>query len=113
MAGASQGNKLGFIGKPLPPLICGNNHCTTLALSCRHCSCSISRAFPGRTHCPFECPIRCHNQRGSCQGWTAGGHCLPGSWACDDITTACQAEWRAFAATLDSARVAGTNEIHF
>ena len=111
--GAPQPNKVGFCGKPYSPLICGNNHGLTAPLSCRLCSCAISRAYPGRIHYPFECPIRLHTQRGSCPGWTAAGLRIPASWAGDDITPACQAEWRTFAATLEPARVVGSNEVRF
>ncbi len=58
---------------------------------------AISRKFPGRLHRAFEYPFRYHAVRGSGPGWTASGNRIPASWLGDDITTACQVEWRKFA----------------
>jgi len=103
----------GFIGKALSALIIGNNHGVTIPGNPRTCACAISKAFPGRTHFPFECPIKYHAHRGVCPGWTATGLRIPTAWAGDDITPATQAEWRAFQATLTSANVAGRTEVSF
>jgi hypothetical protein len=103
----------GFIGKALSALIIGTNHGVTIQGNPRCCTCAISRAFPGRTHFPFECPIKYHAQRGVCPGWTAAGVRIPTAWVGDDITQATQAEWRAFQATLTSANVAGRTEVSF
>ena len=103
----------GFCGKTLSPLICGNNFGATISTNLRLCHCAISRAFPGRTHYPFECPLRYYSHHGRCPGWTAAGTRVPGAWAGDDITTATQAEWRAFQPTLSSANAAGPTEVTF
>jgi hypothetical protein len=55
-APAQQPKATGFIGKVL---IIGNSHGVT-------CSCAISRLFPGRTHFPFECPLKQHAHRSMC-----------------------------------------------
>jgi hypothetical protein len=104
---------MGFSGKTISALVCGNNFGTTISTNLRYCACAVSRAFPGRTHYPFECPLRYHTHHGRCPGWTAAGIRVPGAWAGDDITTATQAEWRAFQATLLSANVAGPTEVTF
>ena len=103
-----------FVGKTVSPLICGNNFGIVLLGNPRQCTCAISKAFPGRIHHPFECPLRLHQQKGACPGWTPAGQRIPSAWAGDDITTATQAEWRALQATLPSALVAkGTPDITF
>ena len=61
----------------------------------------------------FECPIRYHAVRNQCPGWTASGERIPASWNGDDITTACQAEWKAFSASLTQARAANGAEVQF
>jgi hypothetical protein len=104
---------LGFIGKALSALIIGTNHGVAIPGNPRLCTCVISKAFPGRTHFPFECPIKYHAHRGVCPGWTATGLRIPTAWSGDDITAATQAEWRAFQATLANANVAGRTEVSF
>ena len=104
----------GFLGKPVSHIICGNNFGQTLAGGkSRPCSCLISRAFQGRIHYPFECPLRYHAQRGACPGWTATGARIPSAWNGDDITPATQAEWRTLVTTLPSAFSAGSVEVKF
>jgi hypothetical protein len=103
----------GFLGKPISPLICGTNFGTDLKGPSRQCSCAITRAFPGRSHYPFECPFKHHVQRGSCPGWTSNGTRIPSAWAGDDITPATQAEWRAMVPSLPTARAAGGQEAQF
>ena len=105
--------RTGFLGKPVSALICGKNFGVTIPGTFRLCSCPISRAFTGHTHYPFECPFRYHAQRGGCPGWTAAGTRIPASWVGDDITPACQAEWRTLAGSLPSARIAGSTEVNF
>jgi len=73
----------------------------------------VTRAYPARAHRTFECPIKYWALRGGCPGWTAAGVRIPTHWNGDDITTVCQAEWRAFAATLPSARSMGSAEAKF
>jgi hypothetical protein len=102
----------GFCGKTVSPLICGNNFGTTIVTTLRLCNCNVSRAFPGRTHYPFECPLRYYSHHGRCPGWTAAGTRVPGAWAGDDITTATQAEWRTLQPTLLSANAAGQTEVN-
>ena len=103
-----------FVGKIVSPLICGNNFGIALLGTPRQCSCSIARAFPGRIHHPFECPLRLHQLKGACPGWTPTGQRIASAWAGDNITTATQAEWRVFQATLPTALVAkGTQDITF
>jgi hypothetical protein len=103
-----------FVGKIVSPLICGNNFGIALLGTPRQCACSISRAFPGRIHHPFECPLRLHQLKGACPGWTPAGQRIASAWAGDNITTATQAEWRVFQATLPTALVAkGTQDITF
>jgi hypothetical protein len=103
-----------FVGKIVSPLICGNNFGITLLGTPRQCVCSISRAFPGRIHHPFECPLRLHQLKGTCPGWTPTGQRIASAWTGDNITTATQAEWRVFQATLPTALVAkGTQDITF
>ena len=109
----ASGNRIGFIGKPLSALICGKNFGVTVPGTPRLCTCPISRAFTGHSHFPLECPFRYHAHRGSCPGWTATGQRIPAAWAGDDITPACQAEWRTFAASLPISKIAGTTEIQF
>ena len=101
-------------GKVVPPLIYGNNFGIVLPGNPRTCSCTISRAFPGRIHHPFEFPLRLHQMKGSCPGWTPTGLRIPSAWSGDNITTATQAEWRTLQATLLPAIVAkGTPDITF
>jgi hypothetical protein len=107
--GRTTGTQPGFSCKVLSPLICGQNFGTNL----RYCSCAVARAFPGRLHYPFECPIRYYSHHGRCPGWTHTGTRVPGAWAGDDITAATQAEWRTFQPTLLSADVAGATEVTF
>ena len=79
----------------------------------RPCICPISVAFPGRHHHPFECPIRIHAAHGRCPGWTAAGACIPASWNGEDLTPACQAEWRAFAPSLPVSNIARGQVVNF
>ena len=102
-----------FVGKPISVLICGRNFGFAVQSQSRPCSCAIFRAFPGSVHYPFECPLKYHAQRGSCPGWTNTGQRIPASWSGDDITPACQAEWRAFAGPLPTARTAGNRDAAF
>ena len=81
----------GFIGKALSAPIIGTNHGVTVPGTPRLCACAISKASPGRTHFPFECPIKYHAHRGVCPGWTTTGLRNPTAWAGDDITPATQA----------------------
>jgi hypothetical protein len=106
-------NNAAFTAKPLSPLIIGNNFGVGNPNQGRPCPCSISLAFPGRTHRAFECPIRYWLVHGTCPGWNADGTRVPSSWAGDDITTACQAQWRNFVPTLRSARTAGAPDVQF
>jgi hypothetical protein len=58
--------------------------------------------------------VRLHQLKGACPGWTPAGLRIPSAWAGDNITTATQAEWRTFQATLTSALVAkGSPDITF
>ena len=102
-----------YVGKPLSPLIVGNNFGIEPPVGGRPCSCAVARRFVGRVHRAFECPLRYHFVCGSCPGWTASGDRIPASWSGDDITSACQAEWRTFAASLPQARVANGAEVQF
>jgi hypothetical protein len=95
------------------PVIIGNNFGLASIPFGRPCGCAISRAFPARPHRTFECPIKYWHLRGACPGWTSSGARVAASWAGDDITAACQAEWRAFAATLPTAKSMGTAEAQF
>ncbi len=97
----------------MSPLICGNNFGTTIITTLRLCNCTVSRAFPGRTHYPFECPLRYYSHHGRCPGWTAAGTRMSGAWTGDDITAATQAEWRTLQPTLLSANAAGHTEVAF
>jgi hypothetical protein len=54
----------GFCGKTISALVCGNNFGTTITTNLRFCNCAVSRAFPGRTHYPFECPLRYYSHHG-------------------------------------------------
>ena len=103
----------GFLGKPISPLICGKNVGIDVHDTSRLCACTISRAFPGRIHYPFECPFKYHAQRGSCPGWTSNGTRIPAAWAGEDITPATQAEWRTMVPSLPVARAAGGQEAQF
>jgi hypothetical protein len=103
----------GFAGKVLSPLICGTNYGSTGAAHTRLCGCAISKAYPGRPHYPFECPIRHHYQFQRCPGWTAAGVRVPGAWHGEEITAATAAEWRAYQPTLLSATAAGNIEVTF
>ena len=102
-----------FCGKPLAQLVCGNNFGMASPPPGRPCPCTISVAFPGRHHRTFECPFKYWQLRGSCPGWTAAGTRIPTSWNGDDITTACQAEWRLFAAALPPAKGLTGREVTF
>ncbi len=89
-----------YIGKPVSALIVGNNLGLAVIAHGRLCSCSISVAFPGRAHRPFECPIKYHTLKGQCPGWTPAGTRIASCWVGDDRTPDCRADWAAFAATL-------------
>ena len=102
-----------FVGKPISPLIVGKNFGLAVVPPGKPCPCAVSAAFPGQTHRTFECPVRYWHILGSCPGWTAAGARVPAAWNGDNITPACQAEWRTFAATLPAARAAGTSEVQF
>jgi hypothetical protein len=93
-----------FVGKPVSALIIGNNFGLANLPPGRCCPCAITRVYASRTHRTFECPLKYWAARGACPGWTATGDRIPASWNGDDITPACQAEWRAFAASVTSAR---------
>jgi hypothetical protein len=110
----SPGHNPPFLGKAWSKLICGNTHGKDpLNSNARLCNCHISRAFAGRTHYPFECPLRYHAQRGACPGWASNGTRLPGSWIGDELTPTCLGEWRALQATLTSAKMTGPAEVKF
>ena len=100
-------------GQASLPLIIGNNFGVANLNQGRPCPCGISLAFPGRPHRAFECPIRYWLVHGACPGWNANGTRVPSSWNGDDITTACQAQWRNFVTTLRSARTAGAPDVQF
>ena len=102
-----------YIGKPLAPVVIGNNFGVEPPAGSRPCFCVIARRFTGRVHRVFECPIRYHFVCGSCPGWTATGDRIPSSWNGDDITPACQAEWKTFASSLPAARSANGQEAQF
>ena len=107
------GQRPAFTGKPISTLICGRNFGFAVQTQSRTCTCAIFRAFPGSVHYPFECPLKYHALRGSCPGWTNTGQRIPASWSGDDITPACQAEWRTFAGPLPSARTAQGRDAAF
>ena len=107
------GQRPAFIGKPISTLICGRNFGFAVQTQSRTCTCAIFRAFPGSVHYPFECPLKYHAHRGSCPGWTNTGQRIPASWSGDDITPACQAEWRTFAGPLPTARTAQSRDAAF
>ena len=102
-----------FTAKPLSQLICGDNFGLAAPPPGRNCPCAISSTFPGRFHRVFECPIRYWTVNGKCPGWTSAGTRIPTCWNGDSITTACQTEWRTFAATLRSAKTVGNVEVRF
>ena len=102
-----------FVGKPISTLVCGKNLGFAVHTQSHTCTCAISRAFPGQVHYPFECPIKYHTLRGSCPGWTSAGQRIPTAWAGDDITPACQADWRTFIAQLLTARTAQGRDVSF
>ena len=102
-----------FAGKPLAPVIVGNNFGIEPPAGSKPCTCAISRKFPGRMHRAFECPFRYFTVCGSCPGWTPTGDRDPASWLGDDITAACQEKWRTFAAPLLTARVANGSVVNF
>ena len=106
-------NNAASTAKPLSPLIIGNNFGVANLNQGRPCPCGISLAFPGRPHRAFECPIRYWLVHGACPGWNADGTRVPSSWNGDDITTACQAQWRNFVTTLRPARTAGAPDVQF
>ena len=110
---ANPNGLLGFVGKPASPVIIGNNFGFAISAPGRNCICATSYAFPGRHHRPFECPLRYWASFGRCPGWTVSGTRIAAMWNGDDITLACQAEWRAFVPTLKPARVVGTSEAKF
>ena len=112
-AGQNRPPHSGFLGKPISPLICGKNVGIDVYDTSRLCACTISRAFPGRIHYPFECPFKYHAQRGSCPGWSSTGTRIPAAWAGEDITPATQAEWRTMVPSLPVARAAGGQEAQF
>ena len=102
-----------FVGKPTSPVIIGNNFGLANIPTGRPCPCAVTRAYPTRAHRTFECPLKYWAFRGGCPGWTAAGVRIPSHWNGDDITTACQMEWRTFAANLPSARSMGSAEVKF
>ena len=102
-----------YVGKPVSALIVGNNLGLAVIAHGRLCSCSISVAFPGRPHRPFECPIKYHNLKGQCPGWTSTGTRIPSCWVGEDLTTACRADWAAFAATLPTPFAASGVDVSF
>jgi hypothetical protein len=101
-----------FLGQPIAPLIVGADIGIDI-LNGRACVCAIAAAFPGRTHRPFECPIRLHATFGRCPGWTAAGARIPASWNGENLTPACRAEWRAFALTLPLSNIPRGATVNF
>ena len=95
-----------FVGKPVSALIVGNNFGVETPVADKNCACAVTRQYPSRGHRSFECPLRYWTLRGSCPGWTASGDRVPAAWNGDDITAACQAEWKHFAGSLPRARTA-------
>jgi hypothetical protein len=102
----------GFIGRPIAPLIVGNDIGIDIPGG-RPCVCPVAAAFPGRSHRPFECPIRFHAVFGRCPGWTAAGARIPAAWNGEDLTPACRAEWRVFAPTLPISNIARGATVNF
>jgi hypothetical protein len=102
-----------FLGKPVSKVVVGNSLGFTGTLGGRPCLCSISTAFPGTKHIPPECPIRYHQRFNRCPGWTVAGTRIPACWVGDELTPACRAEWRDFAAPLSTPRAAGTFVVNF
>ena len=102
-----------FVGKPTSPVIIGNNFGLANIPTGRPCPCAVTSAYPTRAHRTFECPLKYWAFRGGCPGWTAAGVRIPSHWNGDDITTACQMEWRTFAANLPSARSMGSFKVKF
>ena len=95
-----------FVGKPVSALIVGNNFGVETPLAEKNCNCAVSRQYPSRGHRSFECPVRYWTLHGPCPGWTASGDRIPSAWNGDNITAACQAEWKQYAAGLTRARTA-------
>ena len=95
-----------FVGKPVSALIVGNNFGVETPIAEKNCNCAVSRQYPSRGHRSFECPIRYWSLHAPCPGWTASGDRIPSAWNGDNITAACQAEWKQFAAGLARARTA-------
>jgi hypothetical protein len=109
----SGGGNPPYLGKPVSALIVGNSLGLAVIAHGRLCSCSISAAFPGRSHRPFECPLKYHSLKGQCPGWTPAGARIPSCWVGDDLTPACRADWASFAATLTTSLAASGVDVAF
>jgi hypothetical protein len=107
------GGNTPYLGKPVSALIVGNSLGLAVLAHGRLCSCSISAAFPGRSHRPFECPLKYHSRKGQCPGWTPAGTRIPSCWVGDDLTPACRADWSSFAATLTTSLAASGVDVAF
>ena len=101
-----------FLGQPFATLLGGTDIGFDIAGG-RACVCAVSANFPGRTHRPFECPIRIFATHNKCPGWTAAGTRAPGCWNGDVLTPACRAEWRAFAPTLPLSDIVKGRAVNF
>jgi hypothetical protein len=102
-----------FLGKPSSKVIVGDSLGLPGTISGKACACAISLAFPGTKHIPAECPIRYHQRYNRCPGWTAAGTRIPACWVGNELTPACRADWKDFAATLITPRAAGTFVVNF
>jgi hypothetical protein len=102
-----------YVAKPCSALIVGPALGLARLGPGRPCACAINAAFPGRQHRTFECPLRYHQVRGRCPGWTPAGSRVPACWTGDDLTPACRDEWRDFAATLEVSRASLGAQVNF
>jgi hypothetical protein len=102
-----------FLGKPISPVIIGEDIALNIPSFNRGCLCAVGLAFPGRIHRPFECPIKYHAALGACPGWTSAGARIPACWNGDNLTDACKAEWRTFARVLSCSNIAHGAEVVF
>ena len=102
-----------FLGKPSSKVIVGDSLGLPGAIGGKACTCAISLAFPGTKHIPAECPIRYHQRYNRCPGWTAAGTRIPACWVGNELTPACRADWKDFAAPLITPRAAGTFVVNF
>jgi hypothetical protein len=62
-------------------------------------------------HSAYKFPLQI--SFGNCPGWTAAGARIPACWNGDVLTTACRAEWRTFAPTLQTANLARGVDVAF